>query len=42
VRVFYPPEEERISHFHVVRDPARIVASVLSTTLLVRRQRSGG
>jgi glycosyltransferase involved in cell wall biosynthesis len=42
VLVYYPPEEERVSHFHVVRDPARIVASVLSTTLLVRRQRSGG
>ena len=42
VRVVYPPEEERVSHFHVVRDPARIVASVLSTTLLVRRRRSGG
>jgi glycosyltransferase involved in cell wall biosynthesis len=42
VRVFYPPEEERVSHFHVVRDPARIVASVLSTALFVRRQRSDG
>jgi hypothetical protein len=42
VHVFYPPEEQRVSHFHVVRDPARIVASVLATTLFVRRQRSGG
>jgi hypothetical protein len=40
VRVFYPPEHERVSHFHVVRDPAQIVARVLSTTLFVRR-RSG-
>lgn len=29
VRVLYP--EERISHFHVVRDPARIVARVVAT-----------
>jgi len=40
VRVFYPPEHERVSHFHVVRDPAQIVARVLTTTLFVRR-RSG-
>ena len=25
VEVYYPPEEERITHFHKVRDPARIV-----------------
>ncbi|HEY3497299.1 MAG TPA: glycosyltransferase family 2 protein [Polyangiaceae bacterium] len=42
VRVVYPPEEQRVSHFHVVRDPARIVARVLATTLLVRRRRSSG
>ncbi len=29
VRVLYP--EERVSHFHVVRDPARIVARVVAT-----------
>jgi len=29
VRVLYP--DERISHFHVVRDPARIVARVVAT-----------
>jgi glycosyltransferase involved in cell wall biosynthesis len=40
VRVVYPPESERVSHFHAVRDPARIVARVLETTLRVRRQRS--
>jgi hypothetical protein len=31
VRVIYPPEHERVSHFHVVRDPARIVFRVLHT-----------
>jgi glycosyltransferase involved in cell wall biosynthesis len=29
VRVFYPPEHERQTHFHVVRDPARIIRSVV-------------
>ena len=38
VRVFYPPPRERLSHFHVVRDPARIIYRVLETTLLVRRR----
>jgi glycosyltransferase involved in cell wall biosynthesis len=40
VRVIYPPASERVSHFHAVRDPARIVLRVLETTLRVRRQRS--
>jgi glycosyltransferase involved in cell wall biosynthesis len=31
VPVFYPPEEQRISHFDRVRDPARIVAVVVRT-----------
>jgi glycosyltransferase involved in cell wall biosynthesis len=31
VPVFYPPEELRISHFDKVRDPARIVATVVRT-----------
>lgn len=31
VDVIYPPEEERVTHFHSVRDPARIVATVLRT-----------
>jgi hypothetical protein len=31
VRVIYPPEHERVSHFHPVRDPARIVVRVLYT-----------
>jgi glycosyltransferase involved in cell wall biosynthesis len=29
--VVYPPEDERITHFHSVRDPARIVVRVLRT-----------
>jgi len=31
VRVIYPPEDERVTHFHSVRDPARIVYRVLLT-----------
>ena len=31
VKVYYPPEAERVSHFHVVRDPARIVFRVVAT-----------
>ena len=37
VRVIYPPRAERVSHFHAVRDPARIVARVLETTWRVPR-----
>lgn len=37
VRVYYPPPEQRVSHFHVVRDPARIVVRLLHTALTVRR-----
>jgi isopenicillin-N N-acyltransferase-like protein len=37
-RVLYPPGAERISHFHALRDPARIVYRVLESTLLVRRR----
>lgn len=36
IRVVYPPEHERVSHFHVVRDPARIVACVLATLVTAR------
>jgi len=36
VRVIYPPEEERTTHFHVARDPARIVRRVLSTSAQTR------
>lgn len=31
VRVYYPPESERTTHFHSVRDPAKIVYRVLAT-----------
>jgi glycosyltransferase involved in cell wall biosynthesis len=31
VDVIYPPAQERVSHFHVVRDPTRIVLRVLFT-----------
>ncbi len=33
VRVVYPPKEQRVSHFHVVWDPTRIVFRVLRTWL---------
>lgn len=36
VRVIYPPENERVTHFHSVRDPARIVRRVLATSALTR------
>jgi glycosyltransferase involved in cell wall biosynthesis len=39
VRVIYPPESERITHFHSVRDPARIVYRVLFTLATAPRQR---
>lgn len=38
VRVIYPPGAERVSHFHVVRDPARIVYRVVESTLAVPRR----
>jgi glycosyltransferase involved in cell wall biosynthesis len=34
VRVVYPPEAERVTHFDSVRDPARIVARVVKTLAL--------
>jgi glycosyltransferase involved in cell wall biosynthesis len=37
VRVIYPPKAERVSHFHVVRDPARIVVRLVHTALTVPR-----
>ncbi|HEV8245669.1 MAG TPA: glycosyltransferase family 2 protein [Polyangiaceae bacterium] len=40
VEVLYPPEPERVSHFRVVRDPARIVGRVLWTVATTRRRRS--
>lgn len=43
VRVIYPPEDQRVSHFHSVRDPARIVRRVLWTVASVRlRPRRSG
>ncbi len=39
VRVIYPPESERMTHFHSVRDPARIVYRVLHTLATAPRQR---
>ena len=39
VRVIYPPESERVTHFHSVRDPARIVYRVLVTLATAPRQR---
>jgi len=38
VRVIYPPESERITHFHVVRDPTRIVLRVVLTAATVWRR----
>lgn len=39
VQVIYPPESERITHFHSVRDPARIVRRVLWTVATVPLRR---
>jgi glycosyltransferase involved in cell wall biosynthesis len=36
VRVIYPPEAERVSHFRSVRDPARIVGRILYTVATTR------
>jgi hypothetical protein len=38
IRVVYPRPGERQTHFHSLRDPARIVARVLLTTLVVQRK----
>jgi glycosyltransferase involved in cell wall biosynthesis len=38
IDVVYPPESERVSHFDPVRDPARIVVTVLRTLAELRRQ----
>jgi glycosyltransferase involved in cell wall biosynthesis len=37
VRVIYPPKAERVSHFHVVLDPTRIVLRLVHTALTVKR-----
>jgi glycosyltransferase involved in cell wall biosynthesis len=36
VRVYYPPETLRVTHFDSVRDPARIVVRVLATLATTR------
>ncbi|MEZ4297781.1 MAG: glycosyltransferase family 2 protein [Polyangiaceae bacterium] len=36
IDVIYPPEEERITHFHSVRDPARIIGRVVATLFETR------
>ncbi|HEX7602185.1 MAG TPA: glycosyltransferase family 2 protein [Polyangiaceae bacterium] len=41
VDVYYPPEEERITHFHKVRDPARIVGAVVRTLADIHLRRRG-
>lgn len=39
VRVLYPPEDERVTHFDSVRDPARIVRRVVELLVLTRGMR---
>jgi glycosyltransferase involved in cell wall biosynthesis len=39
VQVYYPPEAERVTHFDSVRDPMRIVATVVHTLYDLRRAR---
>jgi glycosyltransferase involved in cell wall biosynthesis len=36
VRVLYPPEGERVTHFDSVRDPARIIRRVVDTLVVTR------
>ena len=36
IDVIYPPEELRVSHFHSVRDPARIIVRVIATLVETR------
>lgn len=36
IDVYYPPAEERVSHFHTVRDPARIIGRVVATLFETR------
>jgi len=40
VRVIYPPESERVSHCHSVKEPARIVYRVLHTLATAPRRRA--
>lgn len=39
IRVIYPPEHERVTHFHSVRDPARIIARVVQTLVVTQGMR---
>jgi hypothetical protein len=41
VRVVYPPDGARLSHFRSVRDPARIVATVVRTVVELGRAEKG-
>jgi glycosyltransferase involved in cell wall biosynthesis len=41
VRVIYPPKQERVSHFRVGRDPARIVLRLVHTALTFPRAPEG-
>lgn len=36
IRVIYPPEHERVTHFDAVRDPARIIKRVIKTLVYTR------
>lgn len=36
IRVIYPPEDQRVTHFDSVRDPARIITRVLKTLAYTR------
>jgi glycosyltransferase involved in cell wall biosynthesis len=36
VEVYYPPESQRVTHFHNVRDPAKIVVAVVRTMMRPR------
>ena len=38
-RVIYPPEEQRVTHFDSVKDPMRIVVTVVRTLVELRRSR---
>ncbi len=40
VQAIYPPKEQRVSHFHVVSDPARIVARLVHTALTVPKAKA--
>lgn len=40
VQAIYPPPSERISHFHVVRDPTRIVLRLVHTALTVPKAKA--